>query len=196
MFFALVQYKKEYGDCNVPRRWPKSPKLATWVQNLRTRKMRGRLSANQTHRLEAIGFVWDVHLDAWEEMFTALVVYKDKHGDCKVPAKCRKYPELGRWVRKQRARVTLTDERIRRLDGIGFIWDVLEAQWEAMFAALLSYKDTHDDCEVPAKWPENPMLGAWVGTQRQKRKNRALDEEHIKRLKEIGFAWHLRRRKG
>jgi very-short-patch-repair endonuclease len=60
---------------------------------------------------------------AWEEMFAALKVYKDKHGDCEVPPDWPEDPELARWVADQRRsweEGILGGERFRELASLGF----------------------------------------------------------------------------
>ena len=60
----LKQYKKEHGDCMVPRKYPPNEKLAAWVATQRknyNRKQRGEtspLSLARINELEDLGFVW------------------------------------------------------------------------------------------------------------------------------------------
>ena len=60
-----------------------------------------------------------------------LIQYANKVGNCHVPTKYKENTALGRWVSTQRAEYktfckgetsSLTDEKIRRLDSIGFAW--------------------------------------------------------------------------
>ena len=193
MFTALIAYKDAHnGDCNVPNNWPGDRQLGTWVSEQRKAKMRGKLSPERIRRLEEIGFVWVTHEAAWERMFTTLLAHRDAHGNCNVPKNWPQNPILGRWVRTQRSRYNrgkLSDERIRRLEEIGFVWGTLEPAWEEMFTALLAYRDAHGDCNVPQVWPENPKLASWVRTQRRAYKHSKVEPERIRRLEEIGFVW-------
>ena len=50
-------------------------------------KKNGELNTAKQMRLVEIGIVWDVVSQQWEDMFTLLVQYKDREGDCNVPAK-------------------------------------------------------------------------------------------------------------
>ena len=52
---------------------------------------------------------------------------------------------------------------------------------------LHSLKTGH--CEYPTKCKVNPALGRWVTTQRAAKKNNDINEEHERRLNEIGFSW-------
>ena len=61
----LAAYKAARGDCRVPNRWPKDPRLGTWVNNQRKYKKkldRGEpsegMTAARAARLTAVGLVW------------------------------------------------------------------------------------------------------------------------------------------
>jgi len=90
---ALIAYKNEHGDCNVPYRWPENLRLAQWIESIRHRRKQTKLTEERIEQLDAIGFVWDCHGTHWESMYAALAEYKKEHGDCNVPAD---WPEL--WV--------------------------------------------------------------------------------------------------
>ena len=48
---------------------------------------KGRLDAEKEIQLEEIGVVRDTHSQHWDDTFTLLLQYKDREGDCNVPAK-------------------------------------------------------------------------------------------------------------
>ncbi|MFQ5714547.1 MAG: Helicase associated domain protein [Candidatus Scalinduaceae bacterium] len=186
----LIKYKEQFGDCNVPQRWQENKQLATWVDFQRAKYRNGKLSNDRKKRLKDIGFMWNLHEAEWEEMFTALKEYKNKHKHCNVPAIWPENEQLGTWVNNQRAKYRngkLSEDRTKRLEDIGFVWGQLEAQWEEMFAALKEYKNKHKHCNVPTIWPENEQLGTWVGTQRTRKAK--LSKDRIKHLDDIGFIW-------
>ena len=84
----------------------------------------------------------------WEEQFKALRTYQMQFGNCKVPARFKANPKLGRWVMTQRRQFTLlmqgfpsalTADRIRRLESIGFTWTVRPepvTTWNTKFQEL------------------------------------------------------------
>ena len=128
----------------------------------------------------------------WDERFGALVRHKEEYGDCNVPRVWPDDQKLSVWANNQRAarrRGTLSKDRIRRLAELGFIWELIDAFWEEMFAELIKYKEVHGDCNVPDRWLENLKLGKWTGKQRSSFKKGTLGEERIRRLGEIGFVW-------
>jgi hypothetical protein len=94
-------------------------------------------SCERIVKLQMIGFQWEVqssdHEATWETRFLELLKYKAETGHTRVPK--RNYEtnlELASWVKTQRRTMTrvskdgnprwLTEEKIRRLNVIGFEW--------------------------------------------------------------------------
>ncbi|NQT37164.1 MAG: Helicase associated domain protein [Planctomycetes bacterium] len=201
MFLAMKEYEAKYGHCNVPGLWPDNQALGTWVGEQRTAKRRGTVSNQRIQRLEAIGFDWNRLDTLWEEMLLALKEYEAKYGDCNVPALWPDNPTLASWVSAQRLakkQHKLSDERVKRLEAIGFDWSPSDTVWEEKFLALTKYKAKYGHCNVPALWPDNPKLGNWVSNQRKAKKRHKLSDDQIARLDELAFVWEMgigRRRK-
>jgi len=59
MFDALVDYKRQHGDCKVPQHWSGDKRLGKWVNTQRTQLKRGKMSAERRQQLDEIGFVWN-----------------------------------------------------------------------------------------------------------------------------------------
>jgi len=192
-FTMLEDFRRRHGHCDVPGEYPDNPQLGTWVAGQRKARKKEQLNAEQVIRLEEIGFKWDMRAADWETNYAALVEYKESRGNCDVPTGWPENPELARWVRTQRKTKgdgTLNEDRLQKLNEIGFVWDPFEAAWEEKFAVLLEYKKIHGNCNVPQKWSSNPSLGKWVSDQRKKWREKKLSNVHIDRLNEIGFDWH------
>ena len=138
-FDELVEFRKLRGHCNVPHKFPENPLLAVWAKRQRyqyTLKCRGEHSTLTNERqteLEKLGFIWDSHRAAWEERFTELLRYLSQEGHVNVPANHPANPSLAIWVKCQRRQYKLfcqgeqsnmTQERIAKLESIGFIWNL------------------------------------------------------------------------
>ena len=197
-FAAIQDYKAKHGNCNVPPGWPDNPQLNTWIHNQRGAKTSGKLSYEKIERLEAIGFDWDQRKSAWEEMFALLQKYKAINGDCNVLR--NENLQLAGWVmqqrrsrknivKRQKGRGFLSPEQIVRLEVLGFDWDPLKSAWEEKFTLLQEYKAENGNCNVPQEWPDNPILGKWVISQRINRRKDKLTPAQIQRLENIGFDW-------
>mmetsp|Transcript_13386 Transcript_13386/g.17033 ORF Transcript_13386/g.17033 Transcript_13386/m.17033 type:complete len:429 (-) Transcript_13386:177-1463(-) len=146
--------------------------------------------------------------NSWDRKFNDLLEFKQQHGHCDVPQTYAPNPKLGVWVNKQRMEhknredgniSTLTDERLERLQGIGFRWAKRRGQvrWDEKYAELIQYAAKFGNCHVPTKYKENTALGRWVSTQRAEYKKyckgekSSLTAEKIQRLDSIGFAWFM-----
>ena len=159
-FAALNRFRERHGHCRVPQNPKTHGGLAYWVSNQRQAAKEGTLSADQIERLNSIGFVWNSIEDVWERRFLALVDYRHRHGNCNVPVNLTDR-ELAKWVRVQRsvrASGKLSEDRIRRLDDLGFSWGVFTARWEAMFERLVNYKHATGNCEVSKRGASDAEL--------------------------------------
>lgn len=105
---------------------------------------------------------------SWDDSFENLKLYQEHNGHCNVP---QLEGQLGRFVRHQRqlmmerqkygAQTTLTDERIEKLESIGFIWDLNEFRWNEKLEQLREYAAENGGCcNVPQSYGG---LGDWCG---------------------------------
>jgi hypothetical protein len=188
----LVTYKSQFGNCNVRVDDEENSKLGNWVQRQRREYKDKNLPEDRISKLNEIGFVWSCR-ESWETRFNEFVEYKREFGHCHIPLRYKRNPELGKWVNHQRnsyrkymtegeEHSNLTQDRIDRLNAIGFIWKV-EPKWSTRFSELVEYKREHGDCNVPSKYKPNPKLGIWVYRHRTEFKKGGLSQEHIKKCK-------------
>jgi len=63
------------------------------------------------------------------------------------------------------------------------------ANWEALFQALVAFKENQGHCGVPQRWSENPQLATWVSNQRQTFRKGKLSGERVARLEALGVEW-------
>jgi len=193
-FNELTAYQAKHGDCKVPQ---KQGELGTWVHRQRLLRKKGELNQDRVDKLNEIGFSWSVKAEAeeskWQKRFNELTAYQAKHGDCKVP---QKQGELGTWVHRQRLlrkKGELNQDRVDKLNTIGFSWsvqaDANESKWEKRYVELTEYQAKHVDCNVPQKQGE---LGMWVNKQREAHKKGELNQDRVDKLNEIGFSWSVK----
>jgi superfamily II DNA or RNA helicase len=195
LYGILVAYHQREGHCDVPQRHIENDfRLGQWVST--QRRFFDSLSADRRRRLEELGFACNPHHTQWEEGFSALKAFQEREGNCHVPRQLmEKGFRLGRWVRRQRncqrgSDVSLSDDRRRRLDELGFVWDATEAKWEEGFSVLKSFQEQTGHCRAPTGHIENGYrLGQWIGVQRFSKAQGDLSESRRRRLDEIGFVW-------
>jgi len=186
----------------------------------------GRLTDDRIRRLTDLGFVWSLR-DDWQQHYDELKAFKERYGHCNVPARFAENRKLGIFVSAQRQQykmmqtegkvdadqknrrpAPLTQERIDLLNKIGFTWslrsrDALAEYWNQRFCELQKFHDEHGHCNVPSRYPENPELGTWVGTQRTQYRlylkakatgdptlgATTMTEERVQQLESLGFQW-------
>ncbi|WP_409304713.1 Helicase associated domain protein [Peribacillus sp. SCS-155] len=161
--------------------------LIQWVQNQRNSNKKGTLSFERKNKLEEIGFIWDVKTDNWDRMFKQL-------SSCinSIDVEQILDEKLNSWMTTQRAtrkKGKLSEQRIAKLDSIGFSWDVLYDNWDKMYKSLVEYKEVYGDCLVPNKSKSYRELALWVLVQRRNYKLGTLSDGRYNKLQEIDFSW-------
>lgn len=159
MFQKLVEYKEQHGDCLVPSRYEVEPKLGKWVE---TQRYEIRLAAVVVSRIP----VTNLATPRYE--YTKL--QRAQNGTVEPKDEI----DTGSKDGKPRAsNPRLTEERLRRLNSIGFSFKVkhkmkryYDKQWDSMFQKLLAFREEHGHCVVPKRYLSDLRLGTWVHTQR------------------------------
>ena len=130
-----------------------------------------------------------------------------------------KEENLGAWISIQRAIYNngekqedgsimyngniLTQEQVKKLNEINFIWDYYESNWNQNYELLKEYLKKHNGNYPKAKEVyQGENLGFWINNQRavynngEKQKDgpiiysgNILTKEQIKKLNNIGFIW-------
>jgi hypothetical protein len=174
--------------------------LGAWVAKQRQDRTKGILDPDRQNRLQELpGWTWDPFADYWEEGFSRLVEYVERHGDPRVPASYRTEGfNLGLWVGNQRNlhnKGTLRADREGRLTDLpGWTWDSRADKWDEGFNRLMDYVKRHGDARVPASYTvDGYQLGAWVTTRRSLYSKGTLDAGREGRLQKVpGWIWKAR----
>ena len=196
-------YFEKHVDLLVPATYitENGVRLGAWVANQRTAKRNGSgISEEHIEKLDAIGMVWSVNDQLWEQGFAACKIYYQEHGDLNIPAAYRTPDgvQLGTWIARQRdirrgkaKGSPLTDEQIARLDSLGMAWEgKFEKAWDRGLAEAKAYFAEHGDLDVPATYVSSSgyRLGKWISTCREKGRGKH-SEQRLKQLDEIGMVW-------
>lgn len=181
MYQRLLEYRAAEQD------WPSAAegKLGLWCHTQRVSRRQGTLPEARIRRLEAIDFDWEQQDSRWSRNFHLLKSFYEKEGHWPK----RGEGEVSAWCntqRQARKNGTLTKERIRRLDSIGFLWEYdREEEWQEKCRELAAF---YHACR---RWPKasEGSLGAWCATQRKRWKNGQLPAERKDALDKLGFIW-------
>ena len=147
----LRAFKEEFGHYNIPRSYAGNPSLGHWCSHMRTeyhRMQKGmktsyNLSQGRIERPGEIGFNWKVNV-TFEERCRELIAFKEEFGHCNVPSKYASNPSLGQQCSHMRktynktqkgmtANSNLSQDRIARLEEIGFEWQVFRTDYDKTF---------------------------------------------------------------
>lgn len=114
---------------------PRQSRLGQWLYTQQQPASATHLDAAQSNALQQLDPQWRDNRQErnWRARYEQLVEYKLQHGHCCVPISHAPNPALAHWVSNQRKRYnvgTLSDERTRCLNQIGFVWK----RWEYGFA--------------------------------------------------------------
>ena len=166
--------------------------LSQWLTAQRKAKQAGKLSPEKSRMLESVGMIWDVYQSLWETAYQQAEAYVQRHGHLRVSKDSGPDQFLGRWISTQRKNYkkgVLNEERARKLETLGMVWDAgvdSEELWEQWFRKASAYYAAHGHL--------NPMEGelrTWVLAQRAAKKGKrgCLTEAQIQRLEGIGMVW-------
>lgn len=217
MFFQLVLYRARVGDCLVPTSFRDQRNLGRWIHTVRQQYKEDMLSIDQIIALESIGHIWDVKESQWDDRYKELLRFKEQNGHCMVPTA---KSDLGAWVNSQRCAYashirgkalanknpenpaasrkirSISDERVAKLNAIGFVWKLKDRNnWDKRLAELKQFVQQNGHARVPQHYKENRKLGKWVAKQRYELtliktgKPSQLTKERMNQLDALGFSW-------
>jgi hypothetical protein len=122
MFDKLQEYKQEFGDCLVPKRYKQNSKLGTWVdtQRVQFKKLKKKLASQGKNYEEAAQ-----PEEEQGQVQPVVVVEEPLQPEVAVAPGMSPKPLVGR----------LTDDRIQRLQHLGFVWS-LRDDWQKHYDEL------------------------------------------------------------
>jgi hypothetical protein len=139
----------------------------------------------------------------WDSNFLLLLQFRDREGHLRVPQRhFEDGQKLGTWIsrnRRQKRRGALCPEEERRLNEIGFIWNVNDAKFDTMFTALAQFKQREGHCNVSDACIEHLdgggefKIGAWLHQQQYQHRIGKLDTKRWKQLESLGVKSKCRR---
>ncbi len=193
MFNQLNDFKLNYGHCRASTTSETHKTLGNWVSIQRKSYKKGNLSHQRIVRLESLGIDWDPQNSDWEQMFVELKKYASSQGLVEISKIPKIHKNLSIWASHQRKNYVvgiLTNDRISKLEAIGFEWHPETATWNKMLFLLKEYKSRYGDCRVPSSY-QNNELSHWVKNQRSNYAKGILTKEKISSLESLGFDWDI-----
>lgn len=173
--FWMEGYRKCAEQISQGNRFPTTDtSVGRWMGQQRSEYKYGRLPQKYIDLLNQIGFVWDINEETWERQFLAYQEYVLQNGH----SSPRHSHPLGSWVNQQRNRKKagrISQERIDRLNAVGFVWNQREFEWSQKFRYTQDFVEEHG--EIPP-WGD-PVVGQWLSVNRSAYRNGTLSQERI-----------------
>ncbi len=186
---AVRRYQEIFGDVAIHYKF-KVPKSESWPKHLQGfelgRKLRRLFESDEfitshpekVERLKVLGLDTDAG-SAWNIVLSALIAYKDIHGDLMIPSRFvvpdeDSWPRLTRGIalgvrvasiRSSGAYILNHPERKQKLDELGFHWSAssyskprkeapasIKVDYDALLGALRIYRDIYGNSDVPSEF--------------------------------------------
>jgi Helicase associated domain len=216
-YFELYWHYHKHNNTQITLSSGYNTAFVNWVSRQKKMYHAGKLDQGKIDLLNELDFDWEMDTSAtWEELFEELSLYKENFASTLVNKNINH--DLGVWtaeLRKLYAASELDTKWVAKLNSLGFHWNAVDVDWNAMCDRLASYKRKHNSACVPYSCAEDPPLGKWVHYLRPCYKkfqlqNVTLDESMISdvaqglaskkvsadthaarlgRLLEVGFVW-------
>lgn len=168
-----------------------SQKLYTWCAVQRLKKKKGTLKPEYEQLLNDINFIWNVQDYVWQRNFDLLVQYRKDHPDRWPSQRSRDELEhkLAVWflgIRKDYKKNALAQDRIDKLNSIGFPFYPREYRW------MKTYKKLEDFVKKKGRFPqranqlsEEGKLYNWTKYQVIKMHYEVLEDNLAEQLKKL-----------
>ncbi|NCG18162.1 MAG: helicase, partial [Rhodobacterales bacterium] len=204
---VLRRFVEREGHAQVPKSWIEivangTHNLGMWCSTRRYDAKRGLLGKERLAALDSLGFDWDPYETGLQTGLAALQQFIEREGNADVPHGHVELSfgapfKLGVWCsgrRSERKQGRLTDQRIAPLDGLQFVWDPYDAEFQYGLAALEQFVEREGNVRVRKSHievvgGEDFKLGSWCSTRRIERTHGRLTDERILSLDALGFEW-------
>ena len=174
---------------------------------------------------------------SWEDMFNLAEKFYDQYKHLNINLTFKTFNgydydenglNLGAWIATQKqtyrnreipkeerksTHKPLTDEQVEKLNSVGMIWSVLDANWDYMFSLVQkNYEHNNGKLNIPYNFKTlngydydetGENLSKWIYSQRTKYKNKAipkeerkimhkpLTDEQVEKLNSVGMIWSV-----
>ncbi|MFI8834892.1 Helicase associated domain protein [Streptomyces afghaniensis] len=161
---AAQSYRDQYGHLDVPADYtaPTGYRLGTFITTMRDARTAGRLEADWTAELDALGMIWDKHDAAWRARLAAAADYLRTHGHLAAPATT----PVGAWLAEQRhlaTKNTLDAARADALTALAPDWRLPHgADWHRKYHLLRTHLATGAD--LAALTRDTLLAGVKIGS--------------------------------
>lgn len=132
--------------------------------------------------------------ESWDEMYWILEKVWKETGNANVGVDCViNGRQIGAWSVNQRTRYItgkLQNERVERLERIGFAWSLIDEKWEENYALLTHIARKSGNSNIGKDLiVDGKAIGQWAIRQRRNYSAGQIKSDCVARLESIGFVW-------
>ncbi len=201
---GLTEYKKQYGDCNVPCQYVitrdnQQIKLGQMCSSLRSREKKGVVDKALICKLNEIGFIWDVEKYMFMKNIENLKQFCEDRKcsiyEVKQIHKDKEQLQVFGFINRQKKNLKkgLYDHgkyayKKEILQSIGITKEDTDTLWDFMFTEWIKAKEKYGK-KIPCGYKvlNGNNLYSWIIFQRKCASTGTLSDDRLKRLKENGF---------
>lgn len=201
---GLAEYKKQYGDCNVPCQYVitrdnQQIKLGQMCSSLRSREKKGVVDKALICKLNEIGFIWDVEKYMFMKNIENLKQFCEDRKcsiyEVKQIHKDKEQLQVFGFINRQKKNLKkgLYDHgkyayKKEILQSIGITKEDTDTLWDFMFTEWIKAKEKYGK-KIPCGYKvlNGNNLYSWIIFQRKCASTGTLSDDRLKRLKENGF---------
>lgn len=161
-----------------------------WCNTQRQLYKTGRMQPERIEKLQGIGYELCVLSDdeLWDKSYNELLNLYNKYQRFPTSHEIESQ-KLISWVMTQRGLMNdgkLSDEKIRKLNDIGFIWDVEMYRWNDKFFKLKQFVSENKRIPKTNESYDGFCLGQWYAKQVSRLNNGLLNSEQEKNFRSLG----------
>lgn len=164
-------------------------RLYSKMEAVRGLKKSDQLPYKVIKELDRLSFVWDVDEYKREVLFNDISEFIKEFGHCFVVQ--GEHKSLYRKcynLRKNYVKGNLSNDYIKRLNALGFVWDVEEHKWNIFIKKLIKHKNKFGNFNVASNYSDNEFKLHVIRIGKKFIAN-SLSSGHVADLKKIGFSW-------
>lgn len=171
----MIQYKNEYGDCEVPKKYTTRDGIQLGLYLRRYIYYRKKFSQENIKKLESLGVDFTRKKGKYytfDDVYDLLVKFKAEYGHCKIPLNYCTVNGVHLGWKVYDIKVgnrKITEEQRAKLDELGFDWDKsmvhkIKYSVDEIYDMLVEYKKNHGNCNLPENYhtKDGIALGAKV----------------------------------
>lgn len=189
----LITYQEKHGDTLVHRN---EPNIGRWVEIQRVLYKEKKIAKEKIDLLDQIGFVWDASDRTWNKRIDEFKEVRKIYGGTQnIPSFGRgsKYYQLYKWfgtVRKRFKDKKLTEEKIKQLKDLDFVFDNKRKKDEEWLKVYKQYLDFKRKNKKEPTASEDKILREWRNTQIKRKKSKeGIIKWRLDLLEEANFTW-------